>query len=199
MEAADTVIWTTGSSDARQNHIPRPVGSTATGARRGRTRTARSSPTPLSLPATPATGVAVDLIDDLTDDTAIDDDADGDDVADDTVEAAPVSVKRRGGGRRRSGRDKKAAAARRVDVCRRAARRTSSISPRAAADDAGGERRPIVYGDSAYQAPTGHLLNHLAVNGIEPRFARPSRRGHSPAGCSPKDSFQINLADDTVT
>ena len=137
--------------------------------------------------------VAVDLIDDLTDDTAIDDDADGDGVADDTLEAP---VKRRGGGRRRSGRNKKAAAARRVEV-RRAARRARLERRRTrAADDAGGERRPIVYGDSAYG--TGEFLNHLAVNGIEAR-CKTQPPSPLPGGLFTKDRFQINLADDTVT
>jgi hypothetical protein len=123
--------------------------------------------------------VAADLIDDLTDDTAT------------AVEPAPLK-RRSGGGRRRPGRNKKGAARR--AKTRRAARRVRLERRRSGA--AAGTQRRTVYGDCAYGS--GEFLQHLADRGIESR-CKTQPPAPLPGGLFTKDSFQINLADDTVT
>jgi IS5 family transposase len=55
--------------------------------------------------------------------------------------------------------------------------------------------RPTVYGDAAYG--TGKFLDHLAENDIDPRCKTQPPANRS--GLFPKDRFDVDLADDTVT
>ena len=71
--------------------------------------------------------------------------------------------------------------------------------PIESADDATGpdddNERPTVYGDAAYG--TGEFLDHLADNNIDSRCK--TQPPTAPGGLYPKDRFDIDLDDDTVT